>query len=353
MTSSRVRRIVLALAILTVAAAVALLLIRGDADRNDTAPAAPYSPAATPGPADPQPQPQAAPATAPESKPSASAASRPTPAIVRATQSLFGDLPPLAQRIDDLTRRADAGDAVASCQLGLELMQCRDVRPMRMIMAAWESRPRSGPEWAEHMQRERAKLLRLEQQCAGIADARIDEVPRRMFAAADAGNAIAAGVSVTAATQWVGARLASDPNLVARLRDGYPRWLDRAFASGQPLFIMDVMQSARYSSPTNLNFQALTRDPVAMRALDLLLLKVAADTGEAAGELPMLRLAQSEATLDTATMARADALAMRWFAAWKNMPRDDDPGDFDPDEINWMDYAATRPRVLHEACERG
>jgi hypothetical protein len=272
---------------------------------------------------------------------------------VRSAVGLVAEPAPLAQRIDDLTRRADAGDAVASCQLGLELMQCRDVRPMRMIMAAWESRPRSGPEWAEQMQRERAKLLRLEQQCAGIADARIDEVPRRMFAAADAGNATAAGVAVTAATHWVGARLASDPDLVARLRDGYPRWLDRAFASGQPLFIMDVMQSARYSSPTNLNFQALARDPVAMRALDLLLLKVAADSGEAAGELPMLRLAQSEATLDAATKARADALAIRWFAAWKNMPRDDDPGDFDPDEINWMDFAATRPRVLHEACERG
>jgi hypothetical protein len=174
-----------------------------------------------------------------------------------------------------------------------------------------------------------------------------------MFAAADAGNAMAAGFSIANATQWVGARLTSDPDLVARLRDGYPRWLDRAFASGQPLFVMDAMQSARYGSPTNLNFQALARDPVAMRALDLLLLKVAADSGEAAGDLPGLRLAQSAATLDAATKARADVLAMRWFAAWKSMPEYGVPVSFGPDEINWLDFVATRPRVLHEACERG
>lgn len=353
MTSSRIRRIVLALAILTIAAAVALLLIRGDADRNDTAPAAPYSPAATPGPADPQPQPQAAAASVPESRAPGSQASRPIAAIVQAAQGLFGDLPPLAQRIDDLTRRADAGDAVASCQLGAELMRCGERKELGFFVAGTPQQLAEGDPWARRIARERATLAELERHCAGIADARIDETPRRIFAAADAGNAAAAGVAITAGGMWVRARLMSEPDLVARLRDGYPRWVDRAFLGGQRRSIQSLIESSVSGSPTNLGLQALARDSVAMRAFDLFLTHAVSEAGSAIGDLPALRLSQSDAVLDAPARARAEALAMHWLAAWKNMPRTDDPDAVDPGDISMSRLAEKRARTLQVVCERG
>jgi hypothetical protein len=89
-----------------------------------------------------------------------------------------------------------------------------------------------------------------------------------------------------------------------------------------------------------------------MRALDLLLVLSAADTGASNGNLPAIRLAQSEATLDAAAKARADALAARWYAAWQRMPRrdtDDEPG---LGEMIWDNFPQARVSALHEACAR-
>lgn len=260
--------------------------------------------------------------------------------------------PPLADRIDELTRRADADDAEAGCMLGLELMQCQHREALRLTMAAWERRPPGTDGWMRRLQTERETLARLERHCAGVDDGRIDEAPQRIFAAADGGNGTASGVAIAVAGMWVGARLTTAPELVAQMRDNFPRWLDHAFERGPTRFVDSFMQSARFGSPTDLGLQALARDPVAMRALDLLLVLSAADTGASNGNLPAIRLAQSEATLDAAAKARADALAARWYAAWQRMPRrdtDDEPG---LGEMIWDNFPQARVSALHEACAR-
>jgi hypothetical protein len=272
---------------------------------------------------------------------------------VRSAVGLVAEPPPLAERIDELTRRADAGDAEAGCMLGLELMQCRERDTLRLTMAAWERRPPDREGWVQQMQKERAKLAWLEHHCAGVADTRIDETPQRIFAAADGGNGIAAGVAIAAGGMWVGARLTTAPELVAQMRDGFPRWVDLAFERGAPIFIEDLMQSARYGFATNLNMQALARDPVAMRAFDLFLVLSAADTGANHGDLPAIRLAHSDATLDPTAKARADALAARWYAAWRRMPRRDADDEPDPDDVRWLDLPQTPVSALHEACAHG
>jgi hypothetical protein len=99
--------------------------------------------------------------------------------------------------------------------------------------------------------------------------------------------------------------------------------------------------------------QALARDPVALRAFDLLLVLSAADTGASNGDLPAIRLAQSEAMLDAAAKARADALAARWYAAWQRLPRRDADDEPDLDEMIWGNFPQSRVSALHEACARG
>jgi hypothetical protein len=272
---------------------------------------------------------------------------------VRSAVGLVAEPPPLAERIDELTRRADAGDAVAGCMLGLELMQCRHRDALRLTMAAWERRPPDPNGSMRRMQTERETLARLERHCAGVADGRIDEAPQRIFAAADGGNGTASGVAIAVAGMWVGARLTTAPELVAQMRDNLPRWVDHAFERGPTRFVDSFMQSARFGSPTDLGMQALARDPVAMRAFDLLLVLSAADTGASNGNLPAIRLAQSDATLDAAAKARADALAARWYAAWQQLPRRDADDEPDLDDMIWGNLPQTRVSALHEACARG
>jgi hypothetical protein len=267
------------------------------------------------------------------------------------------DLPPLAQRIADLTRRADAGDMVASCMLGMELQQCAERRRIRGWLRLVELGPRviTAATQAENVAATRATLARLERHCAGVPDERIAEAPRRIIDAADRGNGAAAGLAVVRSQEWVSARLATEPELVARFRDGYPRWIDGALQAQDQEAARAILIQAMYGSPMDLGFRALMRDGVALRALDLALVRVARETGEYYGELPGLRLAQSETTLDADAKARADALGQRWYEAMMRFPEDDPETDADtaPDGISWAAPERSPVAAMHARCQRG
>jgi hypothetical protein len=280
-----------------------------------------------------------------------------------AATNITTDLPPLAQRIDELTRRADAGDVVASCMLGAELLQCAERRRLRGWLRSIELGPWATDQLKARVPATRDTLARLERHCAGVPAARGDEAPRRLFDAADRGNGAAASLAVLFGEQWIYTRLMTEPDLVARLRDGYPRWVDAVLQAQDLEAATGIVRSAMLGHPQDLALQALGRDGVALRALDLALVRIASETGEDYGDMPSLRLAQSEAALDADARARAEVLGQRWYDALMRFPDPDTEPDVDADadaatdiahgELSWERIDRARVDALHERCARG
>lgn len=319
---------------------------------------------ATSKPVDPNTQ-TTAPTVAPAPSAGAPAPSMPTPtqtptAISRIADDRPADIAPLATRIDDLTRRADAGDMVASCMLGMELQQCAERRRLRGWLRSVDLSPTSSAQPNDLVSVARDILARLERHCAGVSETRVDEAPRRIFDAADRGNGAAASLAVLGGEHWIYAHLVTEPGLVARLRDGYPRWVDAALQAQDLEAATDIVRSATFGSPLDLRVQALSRDGVAMRALDLALVRIATETGEEYGDLSALRLAQSEAKLDADARSRAQALGQRWYEALMRFP-DQAAADADADAatddasgaLSWGKLDQARVDALHERCARG
>jgi hypothetical protein len=292
-----------------------------------------------------------------QARPAAAPKSATNPPVIKpgAAPDITPDLPPLVQRIDDLARRADAGDVAASCMLGAELLQCAERKRIRSWLRLVELGPHRLPSADEGIPAARATLSRLEQHCAGVSPSQIADAPRRIFDAADGGNSAAASLAVLRGQDLIYARMAANPELVIRLRDGYPRWVDSSLQGRDVEAAEAIVRSAAFGSSNDLGLQALLRDRVAMRALDLALVRIAEETGEEYGELPALRLAQSETALDAESRARANVLSQRWFDVLAHFPNDDNDAiaDAATTELRLDRLDVARASALHARCDRG
>jgi hypothetical protein len=364
------RRLVLASAIAVVVALIIVVLaFDGPMDQAGEGVTVTAAELPSSGPVDPSTEstvPTVVPApNSPAPRPPTSMPTQPPATGPSIADDRLADIAPLTTRIADLTRRADAGDTVASCMLGVELQQCAERRRLRNWLRLVELGPTvvTAATTAENIAAARATLARLERHCAGVPAARIDEAPRRLFDAADRGNGAAASLAVLFGEHWIYARLVTEPDLVARLRDGYPRWVDAALQAQDLEAATGIVRSAMLGHPQDLAVQALGRDGVALRALDLALVRIASETGEDYGDMPSLRLAQSEATLDADARARAEVLGQRWYEALMRFPDPDTEPDVDadadaatdiaPGELSWERLDQARVDALHERCARG
>jgi len=101
---------------------------------------------------------------------------------------------PLANSRADLESLADAGNAVASCRLALELMMCASAGDPPMTMMGGLVGPVSGMDSAQQQRMIDAIAATSERvearanHCAGVDDIRIDEIERRASAAAQLGG---------------------------------------------------------------------------------------------------------------------------------------------------------------------
>jgi hypothetical protein len=276
------------------------------------------------------------PATAAAAEPSPLAgaglsAASATPANI-ATAPLPPPDTPLAQVIDELERRARAGDAAASCRLGFELLRCRRSaeavfqRDMLTDALARSRRPEAAASGARANQAgvenmlvdlaARNDLLAEQAQvmCVGIDPQRYDTPLRWLMRAANAGDATSRAALLRSVDTINQGNTLANLDALAAFRAAAPRWMAEDFEAGTDVALNVAIRFGVQSGYGMLQ-EALAERPALAYALLQVHDRAPGATerpGAAAGRAALLsRLPPA----DAAVQAEAAALVARFDAA--------------------------------------
>ncbi len=237
---------------------------------------------------------------------------------------------PLAQVIDELERRARAGDAAASCRLGFELLRCRRSaeavlqRDMLTDALARSGRPgtaagsrgdQSGVESMLVDLAARNDLLAEQAQamCVGVDPQRYDTPLRWLMRAANGGDVTSRAALLRSVDTINSGNTLANLDALAGYRVAAPRWIAEDLEAGTDL-AMNLAIRLGVQSGTGMLIEALADRP----ALAYALLQVN-DRAPGAAERPaatasraalLSRLPAADATVQTeaaALVARFDA----------------------------------------------
>ena len=249
---------------------------------------------------------------------------------------------PLASVLDDLERRARAGEARAACRLASELSRCtmlqrrREFRAMVDPSGGGPARGSRLEEWRiDATARLELQIERDEAVCAGIDRQQSRQSIQWLHRAASAGHVPSMASFATGAWMVFEPGFVHQPELVAAYARDAASMATRAVEAGDTrlLLPLGLAYAGRSGMAAPLG-ELVEPDPAKARAL----LALAAETPAADGGRRGQRranvgervLAELDATLDPAQRAAAEAEAARLRAAWpaKRAPVDAPP--FDP-----------------------
>lgn len=272
----------------------------------------------------------------PRADPPVEAAASASPAGATATRPV--PLPPtgapLVGIIDDLERRARAGEARAACRLAAEIGRCASLaRREAMVAHSLSAPPTPGGQQSDPAQIERFVDLAARQQvelerdqalCAGVPRERLRDAAPWMLAAARAGNE--AAMTAFAGGMW----MMFDPYAMrhAEVLAAYSREAERMALSlaeaGSPAMVRSLGMAYATGAPGGPLGGVVDPDPVRGHALLRTLLewrppggapmlpRIAVDSTPAARTLPEQRAFEAlDAGLDPGQRAASDALFAR------------------------------------------
>lgn len=319
--STRVAGIV-TIALLAAAAVVVLTLVRGDhpagaeTSRATSASAVDTTPERGPATASAGQGPVRASDLAPASALVKPAAATPPAKSPISAQPLPAADTPLADILDELSRRADAGEPEAACRLAAELMRCshRDELVFGLNVASiLQDRSRPSAE-ASRGDRQRATLSTANRVCAGVAPERIAEAPHRLMNAADLGHPGARAWAAIHGGHEAIRHLFDAPDVAQRWREQAVRWaiesLDVGDRSVGASWASYAGYPGMYWEPT---VRLLSEDPtLSLALLRYRALRAQRDGQPAQDEVVAARIA---AGLPPDAVALAESAAHRWVAA--------------------------------------
>ncbi len=223
---------------------------------------------------------------------------------------------PLADILDALTRRADAGEPAAACRLAAELVRCghREDLVSRMAMDAVRDAYEPGRHASIAQHPLQVQLAEANRICANVPATRINEAFRRTMDAADLGHAGARSWLAMHGETELPRHLFDAPELVQRWQRDVRRWAiasldagDRrvgglwASVAGSP---MDTPISSTVDADPTLRL-ALLRYRVLRQQRD----------GEPSDRLSETLASELAAGLSAESIALAESTAQRWVAA--------------------------------------
>ena len=210
---------------------------------------------------------------------------------------------PVASLLDAMKRRADQGDALASCRLAVELIQCRDTRRME-LRGTMENLQSSESEFSQAGNQDAAdgvadfqlQLLAAREHCTGVTDNQLDLASGYLRQAAQAGVAealvrYADGQGFADTESMFG--MLHDPSFEQWRREA-PASVVRALRQGDPaaVFLMYVAYSDDNSRLTGL----IKNDPVHAASYRLLLARLRGEPAPALKGLSSAQLLESAGT---------------------------------------------------------
>ena len=210
---------------------------------------------------------------------------------------------PVASLFDAMKRRADQGDALASCRLAVELIQCRDTRHME-LRGAMNNLLSSESEFSEAGNQDAAdraadyqlKLLGARAHCNGLTDSQLSLAGEYLHQAAQAGIAealvrYADGQGFPETESMFG--MLHDPDFEQWTREA-PASVERALRQGDPAAAF--MLYLAYSDD-NARLTGLIRDdPVLASRYRLLMARLRGKPESALKGLTAAQLAESRAS---------------------------------------------------------
>jgi hypothetical protein len=315
------------------AAATVVLLMQIRAQRPEATPPAPsIGTSAGESTVEPRPAPAAAEprsARSPDSAPPSAlvnAASTPQAANTSiAAQPLPAADTPLADILDELTRRADAGEPAAACRLAAELTRCshRDELVSGLNAASLvEDRVRR-PTDTLHGDRQRAALSTANRVCTGVAPERIAEAPHRLMNAADLGHPGARAWAAMHGHREAIRHLFDAPDVAQRWREQAVRWAIESLDTGNRSVGANW---AGYAGFPHMDYEPIVRLLSEDPTLSLALLRYRALRAQRDGQPAPddVMAAGIAAGLPPDAVALAESAAHRWVAAMgpQATPRD-------------------------------
>ncbi len=216
---------------------------------------------------------------------------------------------PIHQRIEMLSAAADRGDVWAACELAAELNRCRHTVDGRMRLDEQDLQRRLlQSDSAQGVADQRTAILdaletfrQRQDECRQVPGARLQSLQDRLFQAAIAGDTRSMAEFVIGESTGM-AQLMADPVRYERYHAHAPRFFEQAFASGEPMAGLAILQ-------LNVDMSNIYRGilPPQWRDPEL----VAAFSRRVRGEIePALTPTRAPSP---AAMARADALYDRYF----------------------------------------
>jgi hypothetical protein len=226
----------------------------------------------------------------------------PTPAVSDARV-------PTHQRIEMLAAAADRGDDWAACELAAELNRCRHVIDGRMRLQEQDLQRFLQTDAAELAADRRTAILdalqtfrQRQDECLQVPTVRLQSLQDRLFQVAMAGNTRAMAEFVIGESTSM-AQLMADPIRYERYRTHAPVFFDQAFAAGEPLASMAILQ-------LNVDISNIYRGVLPRQWRDPEL--VAAFSRRVRADIEPALLASGAPS--AVAIARADALYDRYFA---------------------------------------
>lgn len=222
---------------------------------------------------------------------------------------------PLAEILDELTQRADAGEPRAACRLAAELVRCshRDALVTSVNANSLGDTRWRRPEHDAVEDQQRSALVTANRVCAGVAPERIADAPHRLMDAADLGHPGARAWAAAYGADEAIRHLLDAPDVAERLQQNVVRWVIASLEAG------DRGVGANWASYAGFPFmetpvvRLLEQDPVlALALLRYRTLRAQRDGTAPADGLVADRIA---ATVPADAVALAESTAQRWVAA--------------------------------------
>lgn len=260
----------------------------------------------------------------------------PSPPPVAATTIATDPLPPpntpLAQVIDELERRARAGDAAASCRLGFELLRCRHSaqasaqRDMMADVLARTTRSGTAASASGTGQVEVEKMLvdlaarnalfaeQAQAVCADVDPQRYDTPLRLLMRAANSGDATSRAALMRSVDAINQGNTLANLDALAAFRAAAPGWVADELNTGSDLALDLAVQLGMQTNPGLLQQSLVDRPPLAYAMMQLHDRAPGASqrVGAAAARASVLSLLPPA---DSAVQADAAAMVARFDAA--------------------------------------
>jgi hypothetical protein len=222
---------------------------------------------------------------------------------------------PLAEVLDELTRRADAGELRAACRLAAELVRCSHRAALVTSINAstlGDGRWRR-PEHEAVEEQQRAALVTANRVCAGVAPERIAEAPHRLMDAADLGHPGARAWAAVHGADEAIRHLLDAPDVAERWQQNVVRWAIASLEAGDRSVGANWAANAGAVSIHSPIARLLEQDPtLALALLRYRSLRAQRDGTAQDGGLAAAHIA---AALPADAIAVAESTAQRWVAA--------------------------------------